>query len=180
MDLFTVPTIAFGALYCFFVISHDRRHILHVNVTKHPTSGWIIQQLREAFPFSSTPKFLIFDRAAKYGRELPAAVRSMEMSPVRTSFESLCLPKIPFSGSNQCNIVTLGSKLATISIVRDTFVQELLDSADTRLRYFAANKLAQMNDESAVDPLLLVLNDSNLDPWMRVTAAWDLEMLHAT
>src|SRR2546421_1282709 len=40
MDLFTVPTITFGALYCFFVISHDRRRILHVNVTKHPTSGW--------------------------------------------------------------------------------------------------------------------------------------------
>ena len=74
MDFFTVPTISFGVLYCFFVISHDRRRILHVNVTKHPTSGWIIQQLREAFPFSSTPKFLIFDRDAKYGRELPAAV----------------------------------------------------------------------------------------------------------
>jgi hypothetical protein len=41
MDFFTVPTISFGVLYCFFVISHDRRRILHVNVTKHPTSGWI-------------------------------------------------------------------------------------------------------------------------------------------
>ena len=51
MDFFTVPTITFGVLYCFFIISHDRRRILHVNVTKHPTSGWIIQQLREAFPF---------------------------------------------------------------------------------------------------------------------------------
>jgi hypothetical protein len=60
------------------------------------------------------------------------------------------------------------------------FVQNLLDSADTRLRYFAADKLAQMNDESAVDPLLLVVNDVNLDPWMRVTAAWDLGMLRAT
>src|SRR3984957_12644561 len=88
MDFFTVPTITFSVLYCFFVISHDRRHILHVNVTKHPTSGWIIQQLREAFPFGSTPKFLIFDRDAKYGRELPAAVRSLEMSPVQTSFGS--------------------------------------------------------------------------------------------
>ena len=38
MDFFTVPTIAFGVLYCFFVISHDRRRILHVNVTKHPTN----------------------------------------------------------------------------------------------------------------------------------------------
>src|SRR5580658_4828421 len=59
------------------------------------------------------------------------------------------------------------------------FVQGLLDSADTRLRYFAADKLAQMTDESAVDPLLLVVNDVNLDPWMRVTAAWDLGMLRA-
>jgi putative transposase len=49
MDLFTAPTITFGVLYCFFVIRHDCRRILHVNVTKYPTSGWIIQQLREAF-----------------------------------------------------------------------------------------------------------------------------------
>jgi hypothetical protein len=68
MDFFTVPTITFGVLYyCFFVISHDRRRILHVNISKHPTSGWIIQQLREAFPFGSTPKFLIFDRDATIG-----------------------------------------------------------------------------------------------------------------
>jgi HEAT repeat protein len=60
------------------------------------------------------------------------------------------------------------------------FIQKLLDSADTRLRYFAADKLAEMNEESAVDPLLLVLNDPNLDPWMRVCAAWDLGMLRAT
>jgi putative transposase len=39
MDFFTVPTITFGMLYCFFVISHDRRRIRHVNVTKHPTIG---------------------------------------------------------------------------------------------------------------------------------------------
>ena len=48
MDFFTVPTITFGVLYCFFIISHDRRRILHVNVTKHPTSGWIIVCLRQA------------------------------------------------------------------------------------------------------------------------------------
>jgi hypothetical protein len=53
MDFFTVPTITFGVLYSFFVIRHDRRRILHVSVTKHPTSGWIIQQLRGAFPFEA-------------------------------------------------------------------------------------------------------------------------------
>jgi putative transposase len=61
MDFFTVPTITFSVLYCFFVISHDRRRILHCNVTKHPTSWWIVQQLREAFPFGSAPRFVIFD-----------------------------------------------------------------------------------------------------------------------
>src|SRR5713226_1272884 len=88
MDFFTVPTITFSVLYCFFVISHDRRRILHFNVTKHPTSLWIVQQLREAFPFESAPRFVIFDRDAKYGLEVPAAVRSLSVSPIRTSFES--------------------------------------------------------------------------------------------
>jgi len=88
MDFFTVPTITFGVLYCFFVIRHDRRRILHVNVTKHPTSLWIVQQLREAFPFGSAPRFVLFDRDAKYGTEIPAAMRSMKIKCVRTSFES--------------------------------------------------------------------------------------------
>jgi putative transposase len=88
MDFFTVPTISFGVLYCFFVIRHDRRRILHFNITKHPTSGWIIQQLREAFPFGAVPRFLIHDRDAKYGTEVPAAIRSLKINAVRTSFES--------------------------------------------------------------------------------------------
>ena len=88
MDFFTVPTVTFGALYCFFVIAHDRRRILHFNVTKHPTSMWIVQQLREAFPFGSAPQFVIFDRDAKYGTDVPAAIRSMRIKCVRTSFES--------------------------------------------------------------------------------------------
>jgi len=77
MDFFTVPTLRFSVLYCFFVISHDRRRILHFNVTEHPTSLWIAQQLREAFPFESAHRFLIFDRDAKFGLEVSAAIRSM-------------------------------------------------------------------------------------------------------
>src|SRR5271163_3053583 len=88
MDFFTVPTITFGVLYCFFVIGHDRRRILHCNVTRHPTSLWVIQQLRQAFPFDSAPRFLIFDRDAKYGLEVPAAVGSMRIDPIQTSFQS--------------------------------------------------------------------------------------------
>ena len=55
MDFFTVPTLTFNVLYCFFIISHDRRRILHFKVTPHPTSNGIVQQMREAFPYESTP-----------------------------------------------------------------------------------------------------------------------------
>jgi len=88
MDFFTAPTITFSVLYCLFIINHDRRRILHFNVTRHPTSTWIVQQLREAFPFESAPRFLILDGDAKYGLEVPATVRSLKVSPVRTSLRS--------------------------------------------------------------------------------------------
>ena len=88
MDFFTVPTITFGMLYCFFIIGHDRRRILHFHVTRHPTSLWIVQQLREAFPYETAPRFMIFDRDAKYGTEVPTAIRSMKIQCVRTSRES--------------------------------------------------------------------------------------------
>jgi putative transposase len=52
MDFFTVSALTFGVLYCFFVIEHDRR-ILHFNVTKYPTGAWVVQQLREAFPYDT-------------------------------------------------------------------------------------------------------------------------------
>ena len=88
MDFFTVPTITFGVLYCFFIIRHDRRHILHFNVTKHSTSAWVIQQLREAFPFEASHKYLIFDRDQKFGFEVIAAVKATRIIPKRASFRS--------------------------------------------------------------------------------------------
>ena len=88
MDFFTVPTLTFNLLYCFFIIRHDRRRILHFNVTRHPTRSWIVQQLREAFPYQSAPRFLLFDHDQKYGLEVPAAIRSMNMECVQTSIHS--------------------------------------------------------------------------------------------
>src|SRR5215510_2779759 len=73
MDFFTAPTVTFQLLYCFFIIRHDRRQIVHFNVTRHPTSSWIVQQLREAFPYQLAPKFLLFDHDQKYGLEVLAA-----------------------------------------------------------------------------------------------------------
>jgi transposase InsO family protein len=88
MDFFTVPTLTFGVLYCFFVIAHDRRRILHFNVTRHPTSAWVIQQLREAFPYDSAPGCLIFDRGTNFNQEVVDTVKSFGIQPKRTSFRS--------------------------------------------------------------------------------------------
>jgi len=88
MDFFTVPTLTFGVLYCFFIIGHARRRILHFGVTQHPTSLWIGQQLREAFPYEVDHKYLIHDRDAKFGFEVFAGVKSVGLESVRTSFRS--------------------------------------------------------------------------------------------
>ncbi|HZL50001.1 MAG TPA: integrase core domain-containing protein [Terracidiphilus sp.] len=88
MDFFTVPTLTFGVLYCFFVIAHDRRRILHFNVTRHPTSAWVVQQLREAFPYDSALGYLIFDRGTNFSEEVIDALKSFGIEPKRTSFRS--------------------------------------------------------------------------------------------
>ncbi len=88
IDFFTVPTIRLRVLYCFFVIGHERRRILHFNATYNPTSAWVIQQLREAFPFDAAPGYLIFDRDAIFGAAVIAFVKAMGTKPSRTAFRS--------------------------------------------------------------------------------------------
>lgn len=59
MDFFVIPTVGFRLLYVWFMIDHGRRRIIHFNVTTNPGAQWVIQQLREAFPDDSAPRYLI-------------------------------------------------------------------------------------------------------------------------
>ena len=88
MDFFTVPTATFRVLYCFFVISHNRRKVLHFNATEHPTSRWIVQQLREAFPEDTAPRYLILDRDRRYEGEATKVLQSMSSELIRTCYQS--------------------------------------------------------------------------------------------
>jgi len=88
MDFFTVPTLTFGVLYCFFVIGHDRRKILHFNVTQNPNAIWVAQQLREAWAYREPHRFLLFDRDSKFGVDVISVVRDMGSQPTRTAFRS--------------------------------------------------------------------------------------------
>lgn len=87
-DFFTVPTLSFRTLYCFFVIEHGRRRILHFNVTLHPTSDWIVQQLREAFPLPCPYRYVLFDHDAKFGDDVLHFLQSSDLKPVRTNIGS--------------------------------------------------------------------------------------------
>src|SRR5205807_3650099 len=82
IDFFTVPTIRFQVLYVFLVLAHDRRRILHFNVTAHPTVEWTGQQLREAFPFDQLPRYLLRDRDAIFGDAFREQVRDMGICEV--------------------------------------------------------------------------------------------------
>jgi transposase InsO family protein len=82
IDFFTVPTIRFQILYVFLVLAHDRRRILHFNVTAHPTAEWTGQQLREAFPFDQLPRYLLRDRDAIFGDDFRKQVTAMGIQEV--------------------------------------------------------------------------------------------------
>jgi transposase InsO family protein len=82
VDFFTVPTIRFQILYAFVILSHERRRILHFAVTAHPTAEWTAQQLREAFPWDSAPRYLLRDRDRIFGHDFVEQVKAMGIKQV--------------------------------------------------------------------------------------------------
>ena len=90
IDFFTVPTISFHILYVFVVLAHDRRRILHFNVTAHPTAEWTVQQIVEAFPFDSAPRYLLRDRDRTYGYQFRKQLEVMDIH------EILSAPRSPW------------------------------------------------------------------------------------
>src|SRR5262245_59318569 len=77
IDLCVVPTLPFECLFAFLVLGHDRRHLLWFAVTRHPTAEWLAQQLVEAFPWSTAPRYLVHDNDRAYGQAFTNRVRAM-------------------------------------------------------------------------------------------------------
>jgi len=88
MDFFVVPTVRFQLLYVWFVLDHNRRRILHFNVTSSPTAAWVIQQLREAFPHDSAPDYLIYDNGSMFSGTVAKAIQQFGICPKRTTYRS--------------------------------------------------------------------------------------------
>src|ERR1039457_117496 len=77
MDLFVVPTIGFDLLYGFVIVRVDRRDLVWISVTSHPTAEWIARQITEAFPWNEAPRYLIRDRDRIYGTIFTRGLRAM-------------------------------------------------------------------------------------------------------
>jgi transposase InsO family protein len=77
IDLCLVPTLTFECLFAFLVVIHCRRQLLWFAVTKHPTAEWLAQQIAEAFPWETAPRYLIRDNDGAYGQAFTNRVRKM-------------------------------------------------------------------------------------------------------
>jgi transposase InsO family protein len=87
MDFFTVFTATFRLLDVLVVIRHGRRKIVHFNVTGSPSPAWV-QQIREAFPFDSGPRYFVFDRDKLFSQAVIGASAAIGATPKRTGFRA--------------------------------------------------------------------------------------------
>jgi len=99
VDFFAVPTATFLVLYVFVVLRHERREMVHFNSTYHPTAEWTAQQIVEAFPFDSTPRYLLHDRDSIYVKRFRTRVKSLDIEEVVTA------PRSPWQNPNVERII---------------------------------------------------------------------------
>ena len=88
IDFFTVPTINFRILFVLVILKNIRRKVIHFNVTEHPTTQWSAQQIIEAFPWDTAPKYLIRDRDSIYGCYFHQRVKNMGINEIITAPQS--------------------------------------------------------------------------------------------
>jgi putative transposase len=82
-DFFLVPTATFRVLFVFIMLAHERRRIVHFPITEHPTAPWTAQQIVEAFPWESAPRYLLRDRDSIYGTACQSRVKNLGIEEVK-------------------------------------------------------------------------------------------------
>ena len=85
VDMFVVATATFQLLYALIVLGHDRRRIIHFEVTQNPTQVWLARQMTEAFPWDTAPRYLLRDRDAAYGQTFRDRIAAMAIKEVVTA-----------------------------------------------------------------------------------------------
>jgi transposase InsO family protein len=150
IDFFTVPTLRFQVLYVFLVLAHDRRRIVHFNVTAHPAAEWTGQQLREAFPFDQLPRYLLRDRDAIFGQDFREKARDVGIREV------LSTPRSPW-------------QRAYVERVIGSIRRECLDHACSRKARFVA---------SSIPTWITITDRERISPWGRTRPSGDRSSRH--
>jgi transposase InsO family protein len=122
-DLFTVQTLTFRTLYVLLVITHDRRELVHLAVTAHPTAAWIWRQLIEATPWGQQPRYLVRDRDRAYGGDFAARARGLGietlLTPVRAPRANAIAERVVRTLRNEC--------LDHLVVVNEAHLRAVLD-----------------------------------------------------
>ncbi len=126
VDFFTVPTVNFRILICFLVLRHHRRTVVHFNVTNHPTARWTAQQIVEAFPYDTAPRYLLRDRDRIYGSRFANRVRGMGIEEVliapRSPWQNPFIERLIGSIRRECldHVLVLG-EAHLLRVLREYF-----------------------------------------------------------
>ena len=111
-DVFIVPTATFRVLFVFIMLAHERRHIVHFNITEHPTAQWTAQQVGEAFPWKTAPRYLLRDRDSIYGAAFQQRRKNLDVEAVTMA------PRSPWQNPSVERVIG--------SIRRDVFDQVIV------------------------------------------------------
>jgi len=116
IDFFTVPTITFRVLFVFVVLAHERRRVVHFNVTEHNTASWTTQQMIEAFPWDTAPRYLLRDRDKIFGDSFRLRIRGMDIQEVliapRSPWQTPFVERVIGSIRRECldHVIVLGER----------------------------------------------------------------------
>jgi transposase InsO family protein len=116
IDFFAVPTATFRVLFVFFILRHDRRGVVHFNITEHPGAAWTAQQIIEAFPEDTAPGYMIRDRDGIYGEAFRRRVEGIGIEEVliapQSPWQNPYAERLVGSFPRECvdHVIVLGEK----------------------------------------------------------------------
>ena len=106
IDFFVVPTVKFKLLFVLICLAHERRQVVHFNVTEHPSEDWTARQVLEAFPWEEAPRYMLRDRDSIYGSFFCGRVRNMGIKEVviapRSPWQSPYVERVIGSIRREC------------------------------------------------------------------------------
>jgi transposase InsO family protein len=145
IDMFVVFTLTYRILYAMVLISHERRRILHFDVTAHPTQDWLSRQMITAFQSNARPKYLLRDRDALYGQRFRDCIRAMEIQEVVTArqspWQNIYVERVIGSIRSEC--------LNHIIVVNENHLRRVLSSY---VRYYNQARTHQSLGQDCPDP----------------------------